>query len=52
MKMRNVGIVGIGYTPVFVSKRKDVNISEMISEAVEDAFSKTGQGPKDIDAVV
>ncbi len=33
--MRNVGIVGIGYTPVFVSKRKDVNISEMISEAVE-----------------
>jgi len=50
--MRNVGIVGIGYTPVFVSKRKDVNISEMISEAVEAAFANTGLGAKDIDAVV
>jgi acetyl-CoA C-acetyltransferase len=52
MQMRNIGIVGIGYTPVFVSKRKDVNISEMISEAVEAAFANTGLAPKDIDAVV
>ena len=50
--MRNVGIVGIGYTPVFVSKRKDVNISEMISEAVEAAFANTGLTAADIDAVV
>ena len=50
--MTNVGIVGIGYTPVFVSKRKDVNISEMISEAVEAAFANTGLTAEDIDAVV
>src|SRR4030067_994114 len=50
--MRNVGIIGIGYTPVFVSKRKDVNIAEMISEAVEDCFANTGLGPDDIDAMV
>jgi acetyl-CoA C-acetyltransferase len=50
--MRNVGIIGIGYTPVFVSKRKDVNIAEMISEAVDNCFANTGLGPKDIDAIV
>jgi acetyl-CoA C-acetyltransferase len=50
--MRNVGIIGIGYTPVFVSKRKDVNIPEMISEAVENCFANTGLGPADIDAMV
>jgi acetyl-CoA C-acetyltransferase len=50
--MRNVGIVGIGYTPIFVSKRKDVNIPEMISEAVENAYENTGLTPKDIDAIV
>ena len=50
--MRNVGIIGIGYTPVFVSKRKDVNIPEMISEAVDNAFANTGLTPADIDAVV
>ncbi len=50
--MRNVGIIGIGYTPVFVSKRKDVNIPEMISEAVDAAFTNTGLTPTDIDAMV
>lgn len=50
--MRNVAIVGIGYTPVFVSKRRDVCIPEMISEAVENAFRDSGLTPADIDAVV
>ncbi len=50
--MRNVAIVGIGYTPVFVSKRRDVCIPEMISEAVENAFENSGLTPADIDAVV
>lgn len=48
--MRNVAVLGVGYTPVFVSKRKDVNIAEMISEAVEAGFRNTGLEPKDIDA--
>jgi len=51
MTMRDVGIIGVGYTPVFVSKRKDVNISEMISEAVDAAFRNTNLTPDDIDAV-
>lgn len=50
--MRNVAIVGVGYTPVFVSKRRDVCIPEMISEAVENAFKDSGITPADIDAVV
>lgn len=50
--MRNVGIVGIGYCPQFVSKRRDVSIPEMISEAVDAAFADTGLGPQDIDAVI
>jgi len=49
--MRSVGIIGIGYTPVFVSKRKDVNIVEMIGEAVEAAFRNTNLTRDDIDAV-
>jgi acetyl-CoA C-acetyltransferase len=50
--MRNVGIIGIGYSPVFVSKRRDVNIAEMISEAVDAGFKNSGLGPEDIDALV
>jgi len=49
--MNNVAIVGVGYTPVFVSKRKDVNIAEMISESVEAALKNTNLTPDDIDAV-
>jgi len=52
MEMRNVAIVGIGYTPVFVSKRRDVCIPEMISEAVENAFKDSGLTPADIDAII
>ncbi|MDY6796003.1 MAG: hypothetical protein SWK76_12130 [Actinomycetota bacterium] len=50
--MRNVGIIGVGYTPIFVSKRKDVSIPEMISEAVDAGFRNTGLTPEDIDAVI
>ena len=50
--MRNVGIIGVGYTPVFVSKRKDVSIPEMISEAVDAGFENTGLTPQDIDAMI
>ncbi len=49
--MRNVGIIGVGYTPVFVSKRKDVNLAEMVSESVEAVFRNTGLSPDDIDAI-
>ena len=49
--MNNVAVVGVGYTPVFVSKRKDVNIAEMISESVEAALKNTNLTPDDIDAV-
>ena len=49
--MRNVAVIGVGYTPVFVSKRRDVNIVEMISESVDAAFRNTGLTPDDIDAV-
>jgi acetyl-CoA C-acetyltransferase len=49
--MTNVAVIGVGYTPVFVSKRKDVNMPEMISESVDAAFRNTGLTPDDIDAV-
>lgn len=49
--MRNVAIVGVGQTK-HVAKRRDVNIGEMLSEAVENAFRTTGLKPRDIDAVV
>jgi acetyl-CoA C-acetyltransferase len=49
--MRNVAVIGVGYTPVFVSKRKDVNIVEMIGESVDAAFRNTGLTIDDIDAI-
>jgi acetyl-CoA C-acetyltransferase len=49
--MRNVAIVGVGMTK-HVSKRRDVNIPEMVYEAVEAVFQETGLAPKDIDAFV
>src|SRR5450759_3032688 len=49
--MRNVAVIGVGYTPVFVSKRRDVNIVEIISESVDAACRNTGLTPDDIDAV-
>ncbi|MEW5947096.1 MAG: hypothetical protein AB1742_12945 [bacterium] len=50
--MRNVAIIGVGYTPVFVSKRKDVNIPEMIREAVQNVFRRTNAKPEDVEALV
>lgn len=50
--MRNVAIIGVGYTPVFVSKRVDVNIVEMANESVKAALKNTGLGIEQIDAVV
>lgn len=49
--MRNVAIAGVGYTPVFVSKRKDVNIVELIGESVQAALRNTNLTPDDIDAL-
>lgn len=49
--MRNVAVISVGYTPVFVSKRKDVNIVEMISEAVDAGFRNANVTPDDIEAV-
>ncbi len=50
--MRNVGIIGVGYTNIFTSKRKDLNIAELIGEAVTNVFRNTNTQPSDIDAVV
>ena len=49
--MRNVGVISVGYTPVFVSKRKDVNIAEMISEAVDAGLRNANMTPDDIEAI-
>jgi acetyl-CoA C-acetyltransferase len=49
--MRNVGVLSVGYTPVFVSKRKDVNIPEMISEAVDAGLRNASVTPDDIEAM-
>jgi len=50
--MRNVAIISVGYTPVFVSKRKDVNIPELIGEAVRDSLGKCKAKREDIEALV
>jgi len=49
--MRNVAIPAIGYTPVFVSKRKDVNIAEMVNEAVDAALRNAEMTMDDIDSI-
>ncbi len=49
--MNNVAIVGVGMNK-HTSKRRDVNIPEMVYEAVKTAFDETGLTPHDIDAVV
>jgi acetyl-CoA C-acetyltransferase len=51
MTRHNVGIVGIGQTK-FRSKRRDVNIPEMIYEAVQMALEDAQMEPKDIDAIL
>ena len=49
--MRNVAVVGVGMSK-HVSKRRDVNIPELVYEAVRPCFDETGLSPKDIDALV
>jgi len=51
MPKNNVAIVGIGQTK-FRSKRRDVNIPEMIYEAVKMALDDAQMEPKDIDAIL
>jgi acetyl-CoA C-acetyltransferase len=47
----DVAIVGIGQTK-FRSKRRDVNIPEMIFEAVDMALKDAHLEPGDIDAIL
>ncbi|MBU1669963.1 MAG: hypothetical protein KKF41_03500 [Actinobacteria bacterium] len=49
--MRNVAIAGVGFSK-HVSKRRDVNIAELVYEAVRPVFEDTGLSPGDIDACV
>lgn len=49
--MQDVAVVGVGLSK-HVSKRRDVNIAELIYEAVSAAYEDASIKPKDIDAVV
>ena len=51
MPKQEVAIVGIGQTK-FRSKRRDVNIPEMIYEAVDMALKDAQFEPGDIDAII
>jgi len=51
MPKHNVAVVGIGQTK-FRSKRRDVNIPEMIYEAVKMALDDAQMEPKDVDAIL
>ncbi len=51
MPKHNVAVVGIGQMK-YRSKRIDVNIPEMIYEAVKNALDNAKLGPEDIDAVL
>ena len=51
MPRHDVAVVGIGQTK-FRSKRRDVNIPEMIYEAVKMALDDAQMEPKDIDAIL
>jgi len=50
--MRNVGVISVGYNGQFVSKRKDVNMPEMVQDAVDNALRNTRLKMEDIDAIV
>jgi acetyl-CoA C-acetyltransferase len=50
--MRNVGIISVGYNGRFVSKRPDINMPELLQEAVENALKKTRLNLQEIDAFV
>jgi acetyl-CoA C-acetyltransferase len=49
--MRNVAIAGVGFSR-HVSKRRDVNVAELVYEAVKPVLEETGLSPGDIDALV
>lgn len=51
MPRHDVAVVGIGQTK-FRSKRRDVNIPEMIYEAVKMALDDAQMEPKDVDAIL
>ena len=51
MPKQEVAVVGIGQTK-FRSKRRDVNIPEMIYEAVDMALKDAQLEPRDIDAII
>jgi len=51
MTKHDVAVVGIGQTK-FRSKRRDVNIPEMIYEAVDMALKDANLDPGDIDAII
>ena len=51
MSKHDVAVVGIGQTK-FRSKRRDVNIPEMIYEAVDMALKDAQLEPRDIDAII
>jgi len=51
MPKNHAAVVGIGQTK-FRSKRRDVNIPEMIYEAVKMALDDAQLEPKDIDAIL
>jgi len=46
-----VAVAGVGLSK-HVSKRKDVNIAELVSEAVSACYEDAGLKPKDVDAFV
>lgn len=49
--MQDVAVIGVGLSK-HVSKRRDVNIAELVYEAVSAAHEDSGTSPADIDAVI
>ncbi len=50
-KMQDVAVVGVGLSK-HVSKRRDVNMAELVWEAVNAAYDDAGMKPKDVEAIV
>ncbi|MBU4240182.1 MAG: hypothetical protein KKE43_01620, partial [Actinobacteria bacterium] len=49
--MQDVAVVGVGLSK-HVSKRRDVNIAELVYEAVSAAYDDAGVSPREMDAVI
>jgi acetyl-CoA C-acetyltransferase len=49
--MRDVAVVGVGLSK-HVSKRRDVNMAELVWEAVSAAYDDAGLSPQDVEAIV